>query len=138
MIDATATQNLSRFKLDFRHLYTISNLTVNGESAHFARGGKQELTISPADPLDSGSDFTVQVEYSGNAKAIKDPDKSIEGWVPTNDGAFVVNEPQGAPAGSQPTTTRRTRRRGGEAPGARPQVSGSGLRFLFLSGDYPC
>jgi aminopeptidase N len=97
VIDATATQNLSRFNLDFRHFYTISSLTVNGESAHFARGGEQELTISPADPLDSGSDFTVQVEYSGNPKAIKDPDKSIEGWVPTNDGAFVVNEPQGAP-----------------------------------------
>lgn len=27
-----------------------------------------------------------------------DPDGSIEGWVPTDDGAFVVGEPQGAPA----------------------------------------
>jgi aminopeptidase N len=97
VIKATATQNLSRFNLDFRHFYSISSLTVNGESANFARGGEQELTISPADPLDSGSDFTVQVEYSGNPKAIKDPDKSIEGWVPTDDGAFVVGEPQGAP-----------------------------------------
>ena len=26
-----------------------------------------------------------------------DPDQSIEGWVPTDDGAFVVNEPQGSP-----------------------------------------
>jgi aminopeptidase N len=29
---------------------------------------------------------------------VTDPDGSIEGWVPTNDGAFVVCEPQGAPA----------------------------------------
>jgi aminopeptidase N len=26
-----------------------------------------------------------------------DPDESIEGWIPTDDGAFVVNEPQGSP-----------------------------------------
>ena len=26
-----------------------------------------------------------------------DPDKSVEGWIPTDDGAFVVNEPQGSP-----------------------------------------
>ena len=97
VIDATATQNLSRFNLDFRHFYTISSVTVNGETAHFARGGEQELKITPADPLDSGSDFTVRVDYSGNPKPIKDPDKSIEGWIPTDDGAFVVNEPQGSP-----------------------------------------
>jgi aminopeptidase N len=97
IIDATATQNLSGFNLDFRHFYTISSVTVNGEPAHFARGGEQELKISPADPLDSGSDFTVRVDYSGNPKPIKDPDKSIEGWIPTDDGAFVVGEPQGAP-----------------------------------------
>ena len=37
------------------------------------------------------------MEYAGKPKAIKDPDKSIEGWVPTDDGAYVVNEPQGSP-----------------------------------------
>ncbi len=83
VIDATATQNLSRFNLDFRHFYKISSVRVNGETAHFARGGEQELKITPADPLDSGSAFTVRVDYSGNPKPIKDPDKSIEGWIPT-------------------------------------------------------
>ena len=39
----------------------------------------------------------MQVAYAGKPRPIKDPDKSIEGWVPTDDGAFVVNEPQGAP-----------------------------------------
>ena len=29
---------------------------------------------------------------------VTDPDGSIEGWVPTPDGAIVVNEPQGSPA----------------------------------------
>jgi aminopeptidase N len=97
VIEATATQNLRRFNLDFRHFYGISSLTVNGERAHFARPGRQELAISPADNIDAGSDFTVRVDYAGKPKRIKDPDKSIEGWIPTDDGAFVVNEPQGSP-----------------------------------------
>jgi aminopeptidase N len=96
-IDAVATQNLRRFNLDFRDFYAISNLTVNDQPAQFARPGQQELAISPADRLDEGSDFRVRVEYAGKPKPIKDPDKSIEGWVPTDDGAFVVNEPQGSP-----------------------------------------
>jgi aminopeptidase N len=97
VIQATATQNLRRFNLDFRDFYAISSLTVNGQRAQFARPGEQELAISPAVPLDAGSDFTVRVDYAGKPKTIKDPDKSIEGWIPTDDGAFVVNEPQGSP-----------------------------------------
>jgi aminopeptidase N len=96
-IDAIATQNLRRFNLDFRDFYAISDLTVNGQPAQFARPGGQELAISPTPRLDEGSEFTVQVEYAGKPKPIKDPDKSIEGWIPTDDGAFVVNEPQGSP-----------------------------------------
>ena len=97
VIDATATQNLRRFNLDFRDFYAISSLTVDGEHASFARPGSQELQINPATNLDQGEDFTVRVDYAGKPKPIKDPDKSIEGWIPTDDGAFVVNEPQGAP-----------------------------------------
>jgi aminopeptidase N len=97
VMNATATQNLRRFNLDLRDFYAISNLTVDGRRANFARPGDQELAISPADRLNAGSDFTVRVDYAGKPKPIKDPDKSIEGWIPTDDGAFVVNEPQGSP-----------------------------------------
>jgi aminopeptidase N len=97
MIDATATQNLRRFNLDLRDFYTVSSVTVNGTPANIARPGQQELEISPTPRLDAGSHFTVEVVYAGKPKAIKDPDKSIEGWIPTDDGAFVVNEPQGSP-----------------------------------------
>ena len=97
IINATATQNLRRFNLDLRDFYAISALIVNGQPAQFARPGQQEIAISPADRLDEGSKFTVRVEYAGKPKPIKDPDKSIEGWIPTDDGAFVVNEPQGSP-----------------------------------------
>jgi aminopeptidase N len=97
VIEATATQNLRRFNLDLRDFFSVSSATVNGVPASIARPGQQELAISPTPRLDAGTDFTVEVVYAGKPKAIKDPDKSIEGWIPTDDGAFVVNEPQGSP-----------------------------------------
>ena len=94
-VTATATQNLSRFDLDLRG-FDIDRLTVNGAVASFTREG-QELVITPAAGLPAGAVFTVVVGYSGVPQVITDPDGSIEGFVPTEDGAFVVGEPQGSP-----------------------------------------
>ena len=94
-IEARATQDLSSFNLDFRD-YKISSLTVDGRPAAFSRKG-QELTITPAAGLRDNRQFTVRVVYAGHANYVLDPDKSKDGWIPTDDGAFVVNEPQGAP-----------------------------------------
>jgi len=94
-IRATATQNLSRFDLDLRG-FRISRLLVNGRTASFTRRG-QELVITPAAGLPAGKAFTVVVGYAGRPAVVTDPDESIEGWVPTDDGAFVVGEPQGSP-----------------------------------------
>ena len=44
-IDATATQDLSRFDLDLRG-FTISQLEVDGRAATFTRDG-QELSVTP-------------------------------------------------------------------------------------------
>lgn len=95
-ISATATQNLSRFDLDLRG-FAISRLLVNGHRASFGRHG-QELVITPRAGLRAGRTFTVVVDYAGRPGVVTDPDGSIEGWVPTDDGAFVVGEPQGSPA----------------------------------------
>jgi aminopeptidase N len=97
VIDAKATQNLRRFNLDLRNFYRVSSVRVNGSPADFVLRDVQELRITPAAPLDAGDAFTVDVGYSGTPRPITDPDKSIEGFVPTDDGAFVVNEPQGSP-----------------------------------------
>jgi aminopeptidase N len=97
VIKAQATQNLSRFDLDLRG-FAISRLLVDGASATFARDGEHELVITPSSGIVSGSTFTVTIDYSGTPSVVTDPDNSIEGWVPTDDGAFVVNEPQGSPA----------------------------------------
>ena len=94
-IVARATQDLSAFNLDLRG-YDITELTVDGRSAAFSRSG-QELTVTPQRGLREGSRFEVHVEYDGSPVPIIDPDGSSEGFVPTDDGAFVVNEPQGSP-----------------------------------------
>ncbi|MGW4640980.1 M1 family metallopeptidase [Sphaerisporangium sp. NPDC004334] len=95
-ITAVATQDLDRFDLDFRGP-EISSLTVGKHPASFKREG-QELVVTPRPKLKNGERFTVQVKYAGTPPVITDPDDSIEGWVPTDDGAFVPGEPQGSPA----------------------------------------
>ncbi len=95
VILARATQGLNSFNLDLRG-FEISKLTVNGLRADIARDG-QELTVRPRLPLVAGLPFVVRVDYAGEPEEVIDPDGSSEGWVPTADGAFVVNEPQGSP-----------------------------------------
>jgi aminopeptidase N len=96
VITAQAAQDLSRFDLDLRG-FDIPSVTVDGRRASFVRDG-QELIITPAQGVKSGSTFTIDVAYAGQPQIVTDPDQSIEGWVPTDDGAFVVGEPQGSPA----------------------------------------
>ena len=95
VISARATQSLARFDLDLRG-FDVSQLLVDGRPAAYRRAG-QELIVTPRQALRAGRDFTVLVRYAGVPEVIIDPDDSIEGWVPTADGAFVVGEPQGAP-----------------------------------------
>ena len=77
---------------------STSNRSVStARAATFTRDG-QELVITPAAGLLAGAAFTVVVGYPGVPSVVTDPDGSIEGWVPTDDGAFVVGEPQGSPA----------------------------------------
>jgi aminopeptidase N len=95
VIVATASEDLRRFDLDLRG-FTINRLTVNLLPAMFRRDG-QELIITPRHKLRAGRPFVVRVDYSGQPTEVIDPDGSSEGWIPTADGAFVVNEPQGSP-----------------------------------------
>ncbi|MCW6010803.1 M1 family metallopeptidase [Micromonospora sp. CPCC 205371] len=94
-ITAKATKDLRRFNLDLRG-FTVTGITVNRLRAEFRRDG-QELIITPRVPLKRHKPFVVTVRYSGQPTEVIDPDGSSEGWVTTEDGAFVVNEPQGSP-----------------------------------------
>jgi aminopeptidase N len=94
-ISATATQDLSSFDLDYRGP-KITSLTVNGAGATFDRQG-QELIITPGGPITSGSEIAIEVSYRGRPHEVTDTDGSPDGWIATDDGAFVAAEPQGAP-----------------------------------------
>jgi aminopeptidase N len=94
-ITATATKRLATFDLDLRGL-TVRSVTVQGSAATFSRKG-QELIITPAAAVTVGTSFTTVVEYHGVPGPVTDPDGSPDGWIPTDDGAFVAGEPQGAP-----------------------------------------
>ena len=92
-LTAVATQNLSRFNLDFIGL-VVRDVKVNGAAASFSHQG-QELTVTPRSGLPNGQSFTVTVSYDGNPTHVVDPDNSIEGWIVTSDGAYVTGAPQG-------------------------------------------
>ena len=95
-VRARATQNLSRFDLDFQGPLKISSLKVNGQRAAYARSGSHELVITPPRGLRKGSGFTVTVSYAGVPQTIKDPALGVSGWVPTKDGGVMLNQPIGA------------------------------------------
>lgn len=126
-IEATATQDLSEFSLDFQDL-EISGVTVDGQPAAFSQIGPSEplgdpgettqpmkLIVTPPSGIPNAANFAVEVSYSGTPVEVIDADGSSEGWipacyttpVPACDGAFVVNEPIGAqgwfPSNNYPT-----------------------------------
>ncbi|WP_328321045.1 M1 family metallopeptidase [Streptomyces sp. NBC_00388] len=89
---ATATQDLSRFDLDF--LLDVSEVRVNGAKASFATSGQHELVVTPAGGLAKGSAVTIVVRYSGVPST-----KSAYGfstWHRTPDGAVAADEPESA------------------------------------------
>ncbi|MBI4783632.1 MAG: M1 family metallopeptidase [Oscillatoriophycideae cyanobacterium NC_groundwater_1537_Pr4_S-0.65um_50_18] len=94
-VQARATQNLSKFNLDFIG-FAIDSITVNGKAATFSRDG-QELTITPATPLRKDTDFTVKVSYNGAPTQITSVALPVlTGWVNFGTGNFVLSEPDGA------------------------------------------
>lgn len=93
-VTARATQNLSRFDLDFQGL-KIESLKVDGRPASYQRSG-QELVITPPGGLPAGRPFAVTTTYSGVPQTINDPALGISGWVPTGDGGMMLNQPIGA------------------------------------------
>ncbi|MFD4575433.1 M1 family metallopeptidase [Streptomyces sp. NPDC058417] len=105
VLSARATQRLTRFDLDL-HGLKVTGVTVDHVKAAFRRDG-QELVVTPRHALRKGGAFRVAVTYAGTPQPVTDPDGSLDGWIPTDDGAFVAGEPQGAmtwfPANNHPT-----------------------------------
>ncbi|MFJ7151326.1 M1 family metallopeptidase [Streptomyces sp. NPDC100445] len=94
VLTARATQRLTRFDLDLSGL-TVTSVAVDHAPAAFRRDG-QELVVTPRHAPRRGREFRVTVAYHGTPRPVTDPDGSADGWIPTDDGAFVAGEPQGA------------------------------------------
>jgi hypothetical protein len=94
IIESKATQPLTQFSLDF-HGLSVSAVEVDGQTATTAREA-DKLIVTPATAIADGATFTTRITYGGMIAPYTDPDDSHEGWVTTDDGAYVVNEPVGA------------------------------------------
>ena len=91
---AQALQDLSQFNLDF-HGCQVDHVEVNGEEAFFQRQG-DELTVVPATPLQSGQQFEVAVDYSGQPAAKNSlAGPSLVGWKHSPYGVVVDSQPDG-------------------------------------------
>ena len=95
-IEATATEDLPTFNLDFIG-FEILDLLVDGRPADHART-TDDLTVRPAAPVSGGEAFTVEVVYTGTPEPI--PDAALPfgvGWNESPSGQhYVVAEPNGA------------------------------------------
>ena len=106
-ITAQATDDLATFNLDLSGLEVLS-VTVDGADAGFSRSG-HELTVEPASPLAAGSQFEVEVAYSGSPEAVEDPGAPFTalGWRQEGDVIFTASEPSGSmtwfPSNNHPT-----------------------------------
>ncbi|GIJ46225.1 zinc metalloprotease [Virgisporangium aliadipatigenens] len=89
-IVAEATQNLSRFNLDFAG-GDVGAVSVNGRPARFTREGS-ELIVTPWRFLPAGRRFTVTV--SGFTATPAPPaDDSMMGFLATPDGTVLAGQP---------------------------------------------
>ena len=100
-IRARATEALSSFNLDLDGL-TVRSVRVAGRPAAWSRDGG-ELTITPARPLWNRQGFRTVVTYDGVPVQLP----YGPGVIPTDDGALILGEPQGAstwfPVNDHPT-----------------------------------
>ena len=96
-IRAEATQNLSRFNLDFVGLH-VRTITVDGRSASWSRAGG-ELIVEPPSGLRKGAVFKIAITYYGVPETNGAPQPGNQtGFIHTDDGALVVGQLHTAPA----------------------------------------
>jgi aminopeptidase N len=95
-IIASAQQDLSAFNLELRGL-DIGAITVNDMAVSHVRDHAEVTVVLPeSSPLPAGETFEVVVEYAGRPSSLDSAGLGVEGWIPTDDGATVLSEPNGA------------------------------------------
>ncbi|HEU4863188.1 MAG TPA: M1 family peptidase, partial [Candidatus Limnocylindria bacterium] len=104
-ITARATQNLSRFNLDFDDPLQATSVVVNRMPAASVHTG-DELVITPASGIRNNTRFVVVIAYEGVPETIEDF-LGTSGFIHTEDGALVIGQPHVAatwfPANDHPS-----------------------------------
>jgi aminopeptidase N len=102
-LDVRATQDLSRFDLDF--LLPVRSVRVNGHRAGFRQVGDHELRITPSTSLATGSEFRVSVRYAG--RPAEEHSGGERNWLANRGELVAMNEPHMAtwwfPANDHPS-----------------------------------
>jgi aminopeptidase N len=102
-LDLRATEDLSRFDLDF--LLPVTSVTVDGAKATWQRAGDHELRITPRHPLAAGSAYRVVVRYAGQPGRYSSQGEA--NWLADEREVVAMNEPHMAtwwfPANDHPT-----------------------------------
>jgi aminopeptidase N len=105
-IEARATEPLDEFHLDLEGL-EVGSVTVDSDGARFEREDA-ELIVTPAERVADNARFTTTVDYSGVPSPEFEGSLGLPiGWIATDDGSFVLSEPDGArtwfPANDHPS-----------------------------------
>jgi aminopeptidase N len=95
LITARALSNLCRFNLDLQGM-TVRSVVVDGRPAAWTRSDDHELTVTPQQRLRTNRLFTALIRYDGVPRTQVDASNRRYGWMPTDDGAVVAGEPEGA------------------------------------------
>ncbi len=107
VVHAVATNDLETIYLDLSGL-EVSSVSVDGTPARFARE-RTELIVQLPTPIRAGTEFSVEVSYSGTPERIDDPGVPFVdiGWFAVNGLVFTANEPSGSmswyPSNNHPT-----------------------------------
>ncbi|QIG42380.1 M1 family metallopeptidase [Nocardioides anomalus] len=88
-LDVVATQDLTRFDLDF--LLDVDSVRVDGRRAAFHRRGDHELRITPARPLVAGQAFRVVVRYAD--RPARHASRGERNWLSDSREVVAMNEP---------------------------------------------
>jgi aminopeptidase N len=95
-LTATATQDLSSFSLDLAEV-DVSAVTVDGAEAPWDGPAGGEMTVTPAQPLAEGAEFSVAVSYGSTPLTADGSNAFAPGWFANGGEMFVLFDPNGAP-----------------------------------------
>ncbi|WP_308159240.1 M1 family metallopeptidase [Curtobacterium sp. ISL-83] len=95
-ITAVALADLDRVVVDL-HGLTVDRVDVDGVKAKKVSTATHKTTVTPAEAITAGTEFTLHLRYRGTPHPLRSPWGQI-GWEELTDGVIVAAQPTGAPS----------------------------------------